>query len=60
MALLLGLTRKHVSALNSTASAGIYSLHYFLPLLEEVAETEVTGDRAPTHPCRKDTTQRVT
>lgn len=43
-ALLLGLTRKYVSSLNSTASAGIYSLHYFLPLLEEVAETEVTGD----------------
>ncbi|MEP7271901.1 MAG: transposase [Acidobacteriota bacterium] len=36
-ALLLGLTRKYVSSLNSTASAGIQRLHYFLPLLEEVA-----------------------
>jgi hypothetical protein len=43
-ALLLGLTRKYISSLNSTASGVIYSLRYFLPLLDEVAHTEVTED----------------
>jgi hypothetical protein len=39
-ALLLGLARKYVSCLNSTAPSPIYSLGYFLPLLDEVAQTE--------------------
>lgn len=43
-ALLLGLTRKYVSSLNSLSTNPIYSLSYFLPLLDEVAETE-TSDR---------------
>jgi hypothetical protein len=43
-ALLLGLTRKYVSSLNSLGSSPIYSLSYFLPLLDEVAQTE-TPDR---------------
>lgn len=43
-ALLLGLTRKYVSSLNSLSSSPIYSLSYFLPLLDEVAQTE-TADR---------------
>lgn len=43
-ALLLGLTRKYVSSLNSLSTSPIYSLSYFLPLLDEVAQTE-TSDR---------------
>lgn len=43
-ALLLGLTRKYVSSLNSLSSSPIHSLGYFLPLLDEVAQTE-TSDR---------------
>jgi len=43
-ALLLGLTRKYASSLNSLSSSPIYSLSYFLPLLDEVAQT-VTSDR---------------
>ena len=43
-ALLLGLTRKYVSSLNSLSTSTIYSLSYFLPLLDEVAQTE-TADR---------------
>jgi hypothetical protein len=39
-ALLLGLSRKYVSSLNSLGSSPIYSLSYFLPLLDEVAQTE--------------------
>lgn len=38
-ALLLGLCRKYVSSLNSTASNPIYSLAYFLPCLDEVSQT---------------------
>lgn len=41
-ALLLGLTRKYVSALNSVGTSPIYSLSYFLPLLDEVAQTETS------------------
>jgi len=40
-ALLLGVSRKYIAALNSTAPAPIYSLSYFAVLLEEVAQTEV-------------------
>jgi hypothetical protein len=40
-ALLLGVSRKFMAALNSTAPAPIYSLSYFAELLEEVAQTEV-------------------
>lgn len=43
-ALLLGLTRKYVSSLNSLSTSPIYSLSYFLPLLDEIAQTE-TSDR---------------
>lgn len=43
-ALLLGLSRKYVSSLSSLSSNPIYSLSYFLPLLDEVAQTE-TSDR---------------
>jgi hypothetical protein len=43
-ALLLGLSRKYVSSLNSLSTSPIYSLNYFLPLLDEVAQTE-TSDR---------------
>ena len=43
-ALLLGLSRKYVSSLNSIGTSPIYSLSYFLPLLDEVAQTE-TSDR---------------
>lgn len=43
-ALLLGLSRKYVSSLNSLSTSPIYSLSYFLPLLDEVAHTE-TSDR---------------
>ncbi|HUE83523.1 MAG TPA: hypothetical protein VMM84_15565 [Pyrinomonadaceae bacterium] len=39
-ALLLGLTRKYVACLNGTATTPIYSFSYFLPLLEEVAQTK--------------------
>jgi len=39
--LLLGVSRKYIAALNSTAPAPIYSLSYFAVLLEEVAQTEV-------------------
>lgn len=42
-ALLLGLTRKYVSTLNSLGTSPIYSLSYFLPLLDEVAQTESSG-----------------
>ena len=38
-ALLLGLGRKYLSSLNSTASSPIYSLAYFLPCLDEVSQT---------------------
>lgn len=38
-ALLLGLARKYISSLNSPAAAPIFSLNYFLPLLDEVAHT---------------------
>jgi hypothetical protein len=41
-ALLLGLTRKYVSSLNSLSTSLIYSLSYFLPLLDEVAQTETS------------------
>ncbi len=40
-AFLLGLSRKYISCLSSTAASPIYSLSYFLPLLDEVAHTEV-------------------
>ena len=40
-ALLLGVSRKYIAALNSTSPTPIYSLCYFEVLLEEVAETEV-------------------
>jgi hypothetical protein len=43
-ALLLGLSRKYVSSLSSLSASPIYSLSYFLPLLDEVAQTE-TSDR---------------
>jgi hypothetical protein len=43
-ALLLGLSRKYVSSLSSLGASPIYSLSYFLPLLDEVAQTE-TSDR---------------
>jgi hypothetical protein len=43
-ALLLGLSRKYVSSLSSLSASPIYSLSYFLPLLDEVAQTE-TPDR---------------
>src|SRR6266511_2281791 len=39
-ALLLGLTRKYVACLNGTATTPIYSFSYFLPLLQEVAQTK--------------------
>jgi len=42
--LLLGLSRKYVSSLSSIGTSPIYSLSYFLPLLDEVAQTE-TPDR---------------
>ena len=41
-ALLLGLSRKYVSSLNSTASSPIYSLAYFLSVLDEVSEMPVS------------------
>jgi len=41
-ALLLGLSRKYVSSLNSVGTNPIYSLSYFLPLLDEVAQTETS------------------
>ena len=41
-ALLLGLGRKYVSSLNSSAATYIFSLSYFLPLLDEVAHTAVS------------------
>ncbi len=41
-ALLLGLSRKHLAAYNSTAPSPIYSLNYFLPLLDEVAHVDVS------------------
>jgi hypothetical protein len=37
--LLLGLSRKYVSSLNSTVLSPIYSLAYFLPCLDEVSQT---------------------
>ena len=43
-ALLLELSRKYVSSLSSVGTSPIYSLSYFLPLLDEVAQTE-TSDR---------------
>lgn len=43
-ALLLGLSRKYVSSLGSLSASPIYSLSYFLPLLDEVTQTE-TSDR---------------
>lgn len=41
-AFILGLTRKYLSCLNATALSPIYSFSYFLPLLAEVAQTEVS------------------
>ncbi len=43
-AFLLGLTRKYISSLNSTTSGGIYSLSYFLPLLDEVLDSKVSDE----------------
>ena len=40
-ALLLGVARKYIAALNWTAPTPIYSLSYFVVLLDEVAQTEV-------------------
>jgi hypothetical protein len=40
-ALLLGLSRKYVSSLNSTTPSAIYSLAYFLSVLDEVSEIPV-------------------
>ena len=41
-ALLLGLARKYISSLNAPAASHIFSLSYFLPLLDEVAHTAVS------------------
>jgi hypothetical protein len=41
-ALLLGLARKYVSSLNSPGASPVYSLSYFLPLLDEVAQTQAS------------------
>lgn len=41
-ALLLGLARKYTSWLNTQNAAPITSLHYFLPLIEEVGQTQVS------------------
>lgn len=41
-ALLLGLCRKYVSSLNSTASNPIYSLGYFIPVLDELVQITVS------------------
>lgn len=41
-ALLLGLTRKYISSLNSTASNPLYSLSYFIPVLDELVEITVS------------------
>jgi hypothetical protein len=43
-ALLLGVCRKYMAALNSTAPTPIYTLSYFAVLLDEVRETEVADD----------------
>ena len=43
-ALLLGLGRKYVSSLNSRSATPIFSLAYFLPLLDEVAHTVVSDE----------------
>lgn len=40
-AVLLGVSRKYIATLNSTAPTPIYSLSYFAALLDEVANTEV-------------------
>jgi len=40
-ALLLGVCRKYLAALNSTAPSPIYTLGYFVALIEEVAHTDV-------------------
>ena len=41
-AFLLGLSRKYTSLLNSTSSSSIYSLAYFTPILDELAEIVVS------------------
>ena len=41
-AFLLGLSRKYLAAYNSTAPSPIYSLSYFLPLLDEVRHIDVS------------------
>ena len=41
-AFLLGLSRKYNSSLNSISSSPIYSLAYFTPILDEIAETVVS------------------
>ena len=41
-ALLFGLSRKYLAAYNSTAPSPIYSLNYFIPLLDEVAHIDVS------------------
>lgn len=41
-ALLLGLSRKYISSLNSTVSSPIYSLGYFTPVLDEMADITVS------------------
>ncbi len=43
-ALLLGVCRKYMADLNSTTPTPIYSLAYFVEILEEVAQTEVADD----------------
>jgi hypothetical protein len=41
-AFLLGLSRKYNSSLNSISSSPIYSLAYFTPILDEIAQTVVS------------------
>lgn len=43
-ALVLGLARKYVTCLNNRKAPPITSLHYFLPLLQEVQQTRVSED----------------
>jgi hypothetical protein len=41
-AFLLGLSRKYISSLDSTSPSPIYSLSYFLPVLDEIAQITVS------------------
>jgi hypothetical protein len=43
-ALLVGVARKYISHLNALSSSPIYSLRYFLPLLDEVAYMETPAE----------------